>query len=94
MFHYIIKALKSRVTYIVNTVKPVAGPSPTGCNGVQALGWTQSGYYTVKGSTNKLNTVYCDFTKSTGSIGSLMLLLNHLKILFITYQIDLNFNRF
>ena len=52
--------------------QPVAGPIPTDCNGVKALGWTQSGFYTVKGSSTKLVSIYCDFTKTTGATGALI----------------------
>jgi len=74
-FSFIVSALHSQVTVLqsqvrelqsqVNNIgKPVAGPVPTDCNGVKALGWTQSGYYTIKGSASQLKTVYCDFTKA------------------------------
>ena len=54
----------------VSPVKPVAGPMPTGCSDVQSLGWTQSGFYTVKSSAGtKVNTVYCDFSKENGATG-------------------------
>ena len=41
---------------------------PTDCDGVQALGWTLSGFYTTKHPSNnkKIQTTYCDFTKSPG----------------------------
>ena len=66
---FIIAALQSQ---LVNMGKPVAGPTPTGCDGVKTLGWTQSGFYTVKGNAGtKVNTVYCDFTKVQGVAGLL-----------------------
>jgi hypothetical protein len=62
-------ALQSKVATIG---KPVSGPVPTSCNDVQTLGWTQSGFYMVKGgngNATKINTVYCDFTKARGATG-------------------------
>ena len=56
---------------MTNIVKPVAGSIPTGCNDLQTLRWTLSGFYTVKGSANKVNTVYCNFTKASGVKGLL-----------------------
>ena len=75
---YINAVLQSQVE---NIGKPVTGPMPTGCDSVKALGWTQSAFYTVKGSGGKkINTVYCDFSKKTGMTGlqKNFVLLDHL----------------
>jgi len=64
------------ITALQEKMKPVAGPTPTSCNGVQSLGWTQNGYYTVKGSIGtKINTVYCEITRANGVTGLLILFL-------------------
>ena len=55
--------------------KAVPGSVPTGCVDIKALGWTKSGFYTAKSiKTNKIITVYCDFTKQSGTTGLAMLL--------------------
>ena len=49
--------------------KPIVGPMPTDCDGIQALGWTLSGFYTTKHPNNKkVQTTYCDFTESPGTV--------------------------
>ena len=73
--------------------KPMAGSIPTGCKDIQTLGWTLSGFYTVKGSTNKVSTVFCDFTKASGVKGLLMQCVNSLNNIFYNNpHNDSNFN--
>lgn len=68
-------ALQSQRPNIATDGKPsVTGPMPTDCDGAKALGWTHSGFYTVKGSTAQLKTVYCNFTKIAGATGRVMLM--------------------
>ena len=45
---------------------------PTGCFDMFIAGNQISGFYTVKGSSTQLVTVYCDFTKTTGVTGGLI----------------------
>ena len=56
---------------VANIGKPVEGPMPKDCLGVNALGWKKSGYYTVTGTSSVYKTLYCDFTKAPGSSGNL-----------------------
>jgi len=49
--------------------KPVSGPMPTSCANYKTMGHTQNGFYLVTGSSNKVKTVYCDFSQKYGTAG-------------------------
>ena len=57
----------------LGTGKQVGGPIPSDCNGIKTLGWTQNGFYLVKGnvrsdqgqSSTRISIVYCDFNTNT-----------------------------
>jgi hypothetical protein len=42
---------------------------PTNCHGLFIAGNVISGFFTVKGSSTQLKTVYCDYTKEPASKG-------------------------
>ena len=65
------------VATVTHLQKPVAGPIPTCCDDLKQLGHLKSGFHTVSSSSNKLLTVYCDFTKAPGTKG-IVLFLHHL----------------
>ncbi|XP_057370159.1 uncharacterized protein LOC130691262 [Daphnia carinata] len=46
--------------------KVVLNGMPTSCQDLWRIGYTLSGIYSIKGSSNKVETVYCDFTKLPG----------------------------
>ena len=46
--------------------KVVLDGMPTSCEDLWRVGYILSGIYSVKGSSNKVETVYCDFSKLPG----------------------------
>lgn len=46
--------------------KVVLNGMPTSCQDLWRIGYILSGIYSIKGSSNKVETVYCDFTKLPG----------------------------
>ena len=46
---------------------------PSSCQDLWRIGYTLSGLYSVKGpSSNKVETVYCDFSKKPGDEGAVL----------------------
>ena len=45
---------------------------PTSCYDLFIAGNQINGFYTVKGSSTQLISIYCDFTKTTGATGTLI----------------------
>ncbi|XP_057370157.1 uncharacterized protein LOC130691260 [Daphnia carinata] len=49
--------------------KVVLNGMPTSCQDLWRVGYVLSGLYSIKGSSNKVETVYCDFSKLPGDEG-------------------------
>lgn len=49
--------------------KVVLDGMPASCQDLWRIGYSLSGLYSVKGSSNKVETVYCDLTKLPGDQG-------------------------
>ncbi|XP_046635066.1 uncharacterized protein LOC124314087 [Daphnia pulicaria] len=49
--------------------KVVLDGMPASCEDLWRIGYTLSGLYSIRGSTNKVETVYCDFNKLPGDDG-------------------------
>ena len=51
--------------------KVVLNGMPASCEDLWRIGYTLSGLYSIKGSSNKVETVYCDFNKLPGDEGKI-----------------------
>ncbi len=68
--------------------KVVLNGMPTSCQDLWRIGYTLSGIYSIKGpSSNRVETVYCDFDKLPGDEGEIINATAHLVIWSINYNL-------
>ena len=69
IYHFKLNQTLVFENYILIDFKGLLPPSrpgtqmPTNCRELKTIGHMHSGFYTIRGSTTSLQTVYCDFSQ-------------------------------